>query len=71
VSDPQSLAPSPIDFVRGDFEALAVHMQHCASAQGRWFAWQGRVQWVQAAAAGRLVTLAFVAVLLAVGLLLA
>lgn len=68
MSSPQSLARSPIDFVGGDFEALASHMQHCALAQGRWFAVRSHLQRVRSVAAGRIVTMACVAVVLAIGL---
>ena len=71
MSSPQSLASSPmskIDFVTGDFDALASHMRHCALAQGRWFALQNHLQRVRALAAGRIVTVACVAVVLAIGL---
>jgi hypothetical protein len=65
MSSPQPLASSPADFVRDDLHALALHMHHCARARGRWFGLGSQVQRVQALAAGRIVTLACVA--LAVG----
>ena len=68
MSSPQSLARSPIDFVSGDFDALASHMRHCARAQGRWFAIASHLQRVRSVAAGRIVTMACVAVVLAIGL---
>ncbi|MGO4394809.1 hypothetical protein AB4Z46_25965 [Variovorax sp. M-6] len=68
MSSPQSLARSQIDFVSGDFEALALHMRHCALAQGRWFALRNSLQRVRSVAAGRIVTMACVAVVLAIGL---
>lgn len=68
MSSPQSLARSSIDFVSGDFEALASHMRHCARAQGRWFAMGSHLQRVRSVAAGRIVTMACVAVVLAIGL---
>ena len=66
---PQSLTHSQIDFVGSDFEALASHMRHCARAHGRWFSVRGHMQRVRALAAGRIVTMACVAVVLGVGLL--
>lgn len=63
-----SPAYSPADFITGDVEALAIHMQHCALAKGRWFALASRLQWVRALAAGRLVTVACVAAVLVIGL---
>jgi hypothetical protein len=68
MSSPQSLARPPIDFVSGDFDALATHMRHCARAQGRWFAFNSHLQQVRSVAAGRIVTLACVAAVFAVGL---
>lgn len=68
MSSPQSLARSPIDFVSGDFDALAAHMRHCALAQGRWFAVGSHLQRVRSVAAGRIVTMACVAIVLAIGL---
>ncbi|MGJ7508044.1 hypothetical protein [Variovorax sp. GT1P44] len=68
MSTPQSLARSQIDFVSGDFDALASHMRHCALAQGRWFAVRSHLQQVRSVAAGRIVTMACVAVVLAIGL---
>jgi hypothetical protein len=66
---PQSLIHSQIDFVGSDFEALASHMRHCARAHGRWFSVRSHMQRVRALAAGRIVTMACVAVVLGVGLL--
>jgi hypothetical protein len=68
MSSPQSLASSQIDFVSGDFDALASHMRHCARAQGRWFAVRSNLQRVRSVAAGRIVTMACLAVVLAIGL---
>jgi hypothetical protein len=71
MSSPQSLASpsiSKIDFVTGDFDALASHMQHCARAQSRWFALQDNMQRARSLAAGRIVTMACVAIVLAIGL---
>ena len=68
MSSQQSIARSPIDFVSGDFDALATHMQHCEQAQGRWFALRSHLQRLRSVAAGRIVTMACVAVVLAIGL---
>ena len=68
MSSPQSLAHSSVDFVGGDFDALASHMRHCARAQGRWFSVKSNLQRVRSVAAGRIVTMACVAVVLAIGL---
>ncbi|MDM0012614.1 hypothetical protein QTH87_09255 [Variovorax sp. J22P168] len=68
MSSPQSLVSSTIDFVSGDFDALASHMRHCARAQGRWFSLRSQMQQVRSVAAGRIVTMACVAVLLGIGL---
>jgi hypothetical protein len=62
------LARSPIDFVSGDFAALASHMRHCALAQGRWFAIRSHLQRARSVAAGRIVTMACVAAVFAIGL---
>ncbi|MDP9879616.1 hypothetical protein J2W25_003742 [Variovorax boronicumulans] len=68
MSVPQSLSHSHIDFVGSDFEALASHMRHCARAHGRWFSLRSHMQRVHALAAGRIVTMACVAVVLGIGL---
>lgn len=68
MSTPQSLARSQVDFVTTDFEALASHMRHCARAHGRWFSVRSHMQRVRALAAGRIVTMACVAVVLGIGL---
>ncbi|MDP9918083.1 hypothetical protein J2W24_003739 [Variovorax boronicumulans] len=68
MSVPQSLSHSHIDFVGSDFEALASHMRHCARAHGRWFSLRSHMQRVRALAAGRIVTMACVAVVLGIGL---
>ncbi|MGJ7610509.1 MULTISPECIES: hypothetical protein [unclassified Variovorax] len=65
---PQSLTHSQIDFVGNDVEALASHMRHCARAHGRWFSLRSHMQRVRALAAGRIVTMACVAVVLGIGL---
>ena len=68
MSTPQSLTHSQVDFVNNDFEALASHMRHCARAHGRWFSMRNHMQRVRALAAGRIVTMACVAVVLGIGL---
>jgi len=68
MSSPQTLARSPIDFVSGDFDALASHMRHCATARGRWFALRGHLQAAHSLAAGRIVTMACVAMVLGAGI---
>ena len=65
---PQSLTHSHIDFVGNDVEALASHMRHCARAHGRWFSLRSHMQRVRALAAGRIVTMACVAMVLGIGL---
>ncbi|RZI65810.1 hypothetical protein [Variovorax guangxiensis] len=71
MSYPQTLAPSNIDFVRTDVDALASHMHQCAAAQGRWSVVSAHLQHVRAVAAGRIVTLACVAVVLGIGFAIA
>jgi hypothetical protein len=68
MSSPHSLTHAKIDFVSGDFDALASHMRHCARAQGRWFTVKSRLQRMRSAAAGRIVTMACLAVVLLIGL---
>jgi len=68
MSTPQSLTHSQVDFVNNDFEALASHMRHCARAHGRWFSVRNHMQRVRALAAGRIVTMACVVVVLGIGL---
>jgi hypothetical protein len=68
MSSPQSLAHSQIDFVSSDFEALASHMRHCASARGRWFSVRSQLQQVRSMAAGRIVTMACAAAVIGIGL---
>ena len=68
MSVPQSLSHSHIDFVGSDFEALASHMHHCARAHGPWFSLRSHMQRVRALAAGRIVTMACVAVVLGIGM---
>jgi hypothetical protein len=69
MSLPQSLTHSQVDFIGRDVEALASHMRHCARAQGRWFSMQSHMQRVRALAAGRIVTMACLAVAFGISLL--
>jgi adenylosuccinate lyase len=71
MSYPHSLAPSSIDFIRSDFDALASHMQQCETAHGRWPMARSHLQHARAMAAGRIVTLACVAVLIGIGFAIA
>jgi hypothetical protein len=71
MSYPHSLAPSNIDFIRSDFDALASHMQQCESAHGRWPMARSRLQHARAIAAGRIVTLACVAAVIGIGFAIA
>ncbi|AGU48577.1 hypothetical protein VAPA_1c14650 [Variovorax paradoxus B4] len=68
MSTPQSLTHSQIDFVNNDFEALASHMRHCARAHGRWFSMRSHMQRMRALVAGRIVTMACIAVAFGIGL---
>jgi len=69
MSSPPLLARSPVDFIGGDFDALATHMRQCTAAQGRWFALGSQLQRARSVLAGRIVTVACVAaVLVAIGL---
>lgn len=65
---PQPLASSPVDFVSDDLRALALHMHHCARARGRWFMLGSHVQRIQTLAASRIVTMAFVALVVGYGM---
>ena len=56
MSYPHSLAPSNIDFIQSDFDALASHMQQCETAHGRWPMARSHLQHARAIAAGRIVT---------------
>ncbi len=72
MSSPQSSAVShalPGDFVTGDFDALALHMRECARGRGPMFTLQSGLQRVHSMAAGRVVTVAFVAFVMGLGLL--
>lgn len=71
MSYPQPLAPSTLGFIRSDIEALASHMQHCATAHGRWAVARAGLQHLRSMAAGRIVTLACIAVLLGTGFAIA
>ena len=71
MSSTQSLVPprtSPVDFVTGDFDALALHMRQCEQARGRWFAATLHLQRARGLIAGRIVTMGCVAVALVIGL---
>lgn len=65
---PLSPAPfaSPTDAVCRDSAQMALHMQQCTLARGRWFGLRSGMQRATAATAGRLVTVACAAALLAV-----
>ena len=67
MSSSHLLAPSNIDFIRSDFDALASHMQQCETAHGRWPMARSHFQHARAVAAGRIVTLACVAVVIGIG----
>lgn len=56
------------DFVSSDFDALALHMRECARGRGRLFSLQGGLQRIESMAAGRIVTVAFVAFVMGLGL---
>lgn len=63
---PSPLRPQ-VDFVGHDVASLASHMQHCADAQGRWFAARHVLQQIQSVAAGRIVTIACIVTLIGIG----
>jgi len=46
------------DFVDSDTAELASHMNHCASARGRFFALHGALESTQSALSARIVTVA-------------
>lgn len=71
MSYPHSLALSNIDFIQSDFDALASHMQQCETAHGRWPMARSHLQHARAIAAGRIVTLACVAVVIGIGFAIA
>ena len=58
----QDPAPPHFDFVSSDFDALSSHMAQCSAAQGRWSAVKGGLRQAHAIAAGRIVTMACIAV---------
>ncbi|WP_082755026.1 hypothetical protein [Variovorax sp. PAMC 28711] len=68
MSTPQSSALSQADFVTGDVNALALHMRDCARAHGRMFSLRSGMQRVHSIAAGRIVTVAFAALVIALGM---
>jgi len=55
------------DFVSGDVAALAAHMRDCAQSRGPLFRLRGGLQTARAMAAGRIVTLACVVVVVGCG----
>lgn len=63
-----SRAISHITFVNSDFDALALHMRDCERAHGRLFSVRSGLQRARAVAAGRIVTIACLAVVIGVGL---
>ena len=72
MSSPQSSAVSHAsqgDFVSSDFDALALHMRECARARGPMFTLRSGLQQIHAMAAGRIVTVAFLAFVIGLGLL--
>ena len=72
MSSPRSSAVSHAsqgDFVSSDFDALALHMRDCARARGPMFTLRSGLQRFHAMAAGRIVTVAFLAFVIALGLL--
>ena len=60
--------PPAFDFVGSDFDALSSHMAQCSAAHGRWSAVRGGLQQVHALVSGRIVTVAFVAMVATVAL---
>lgn len=56
------------DFVSSDFDALALHMRECERERGRLFSLIGRLERIQSMAAGRIVTVAFFAFVMGLGL---
>ena len=74
MSSTQSMTSTPkphpsVDFVGSDFEALASHMQHCERTRDPLFGLKSGLQVVRSLVAGRLVTAACVAVLVAIAAL--
>ncbi|MES2533842.1 MAG: hypothetical protein V4636_22545 [Pseudomonadota bacterium] len=70
MSVPQSVTLSPVDLITVDFEALASHMRHCAHARGRWFSMRNHMQHARSIAAGRIVTMASMALAIGLGALI-
>ena len=69
VHAPARVPSEPFDFVSSDIDDLASHMSHCAASQGRWSALRGKLQTMQAMAAGRIVTMACIAATVGIGFL--
>ncbi|CAN5901877.1 hypothetical protein BH11PSE13_BH11PSE13_02430 [soil metagenome] len=72
MSSPSSSAVShglPGDFVTSDFDALALHMRECARGRGPMFSIQGGLQRIHSMAASRIITVAFVAFVMGLGLM--
>lgn len=67
MSSPHSSSLSPSDFVAGDLHALALHMRDCAQAHGPMSSATRGLEWMHTMAAGRIVTIAFSAVVLGLG----
>jgi hypothetical protein len=65
---PHAHSHSQIDFVSGDVEALASHMRHCALTHERLFAFKSSLQRARSIAAGHVVTVVCVAVVLGLGM---
>ncbi|CAN7754013.1 MULTISPECIES: hypothetical protein [unclassified Variovorax] len=68
MSSPHTHAHSQIDFVSGDVDALASHMRQCALSRERLFAFKNSLQRVRSVAAGHIVTIVCVAVVLGLGM---
>lgn len=69
MSHPPSLTRPTVDLVSSDLDALASHMRHCAMAQGRWFSMRSNFHDIRALAAGRIVTMACLALVVGAGFL--
>ena len=69
MSHPPSITRPAVDLVHSDLEALASHMRHCATAQGRWFSMRSNLHDIRAIAAGRIVTMACLALAVGAGFL--
>ncbi len=68
MSTSQSSVVSQGDFVTGDVNALALHMRDCARAHGRMVSLRSGLQRAHSLMAGRIVTMAFLAVVIGVGM---